>query len=112
MPEQRVFENLFPRTYPWKGSVDQHEAANDTAVLGGERKNDHLSNVVGDEVDLLHPDGVAHGGQVPRLRVFLITAGGLSRQAKTQKYGHNNKMSERSVGGPRRLTTPPFHAIV
>jgi hypothetical protein len=102
VPQQGVLEDLLPGADARQRRVDQHEAMDAIAMLGGEGVADHVADVVGDQVGLGDLQGVEHARHVLPLRLLVVAAGsGLGRQAKTPQVGHDHGMVLGELDGQR-----------
>jgi len=64
VPEQRILQDLVPWTDARHRSVQDGEFRDASRLAGCEGVADHVSDVVGDEIDLVDLERVEYGGDV------------------------------------------------
>jgi hypothetical protein len=95
MPQRMIADDVVPRTDAGQRRVDQDELADAIGMLGGKGVADHVADVVGDEVNLVHLQRVKHSGNVLTLSLFVIAAGRALGEAHAAKIRHHHRVIAR-----------------
>src|SRR5277367_1399785 len=64
MPEERIFQYLFPRSYAWHRRIDRHEAPHLLRMECCKRETDHVPDIMRDQIDAAHFECVEHSRDV------------------------------------------------
>jgi hypothetical protein len=99
------------RPTPGNG-VDQDELADAIGMLGGKGVADHIADVVGDEVNLVHLQRVEHSGYVLALSLFVVAAGRALGEAHAAKIRHDHRVIAHKLRGKRRPHVTGFAVAV
>ena len=102
MPQRVIADDVVPRTDAGQRRVDQDELADAIGMLGGKGVADHVADVVGDKVNLVHLQRVEHSGYVLALSLFLVAAGRALGEAHAAKVRHDHRVIARKLCGKRR----------
>src|SRR3989449_5928626 len=81
VPEQRTRQDLVPWTDARHRSIQEGEFRDTSRLAGCEGVADHVSDVVGDEIDLVDLERVEYGGDVARLGLLVVATGGVGGEA-------------------------------
>jgi hypothetical protein len=104
MPEERVFQNLFPRSHTGDGSIDQDKARDARGVERGKGKADHVADVMGHEVGAVDLELSENAGHVEGLRLLVEAAGRLGRKTQSVKVGDQDGMIAGKIGGRAHMS--------
>ncbi len=102
MPEQGVFQDLFPGPDARHRCVHEHQLGHPVRMLLGEGEGDHVADVVADHFDLLDLQSIEHAGDVAALGLLVVAAGRMRRQAHAAQVRHDHGVVTRQPGGQRR----------
>jgi len=84
------FQNLVPRPDAGERRIDDDPFGDAGRILRGERIADHVADVVGDEIGLVDLERVHHPGDVGALRLLVVAALRLRRQAHAAQVGNDD----------------------
>src|SRR5712671_1787087 len=98
VPEQRVFEDLLPRSDSGQRRVDENETRDSVGILRRKSIADHVADIMRDEVGAVDFQLIKYACHIAGLRLLVKASGGLGGEAHSSQVRHHYGMIARKVG--------------
>jgi len=106
MPEQRVLQDLVPRSDAGNRRVHQDEAGDALGMMRRQAEGDHVADVVGDHIGARYLERVHHPGDVFGLVLLVEALLGARRQAHAAEIGRDDGALARDLGASGAHMSP------